>query len=495
MNQNYYNILNLPIDATQEEIRSAYFEAVKKYHPDANQDEDTEKRFIKIQEAYDVLINPYRRQDYDGTLPEGERAKPPVRLDILYSGLSSQSLDEPQLLYGLLELNSISALDKVDLAHIHICLILDTSNSMRGQRLEMVWANVRHLLEKLHSDDLISIVAFSDRAEVVVPPTQVKDRYKIESALSMLSPGGATEIYQGLKCGYELINHTADGETLRQLILITDGHTYGDELACLRLAGEARAAGVPINALGIGAEWNDAFLDKLAALSGGNAVYVSNSEGLFRFIEEKIRALNLTCARRVNFDYELMDGIELTYAFRIHPETTPLEIDSPLPLGNLECGRKTSVILEFKIEPSVNRSSKIHLARGKIFMEIPGRLVRTTRLGVELQCDLDSGKKTGFPPQEILQAMSKLTLYRLQEKAKQDVAAGNIQKATQRLQNLASHLLAQGDKEFAQSVLLEADHIQRTHQYSKEGDKKIKYGTRSLLMLPGPPKVQDDHLP
>ncbi len=492
MKQNYYNILKLPVDATQEEIRSAYFEAAKKYHPDANQDESTIQQFVEIQEAYDVLVNAYRRQAYDDALPAVEKQKPPVELSVLYSEPPLRSLDEEQLIYVLLELTGASMANESELPRINICLIIDTSNSMRGTRLEMVVANVRHLLEKLHSSDLISIVSFNDRAEVIVPPTEARERLKIESALTMLTPVGATEIYQGLKQGFELIQSNVNGDALRQLILITDGHTYGDEVSCLSLASEARMSGIPINALGIGDEWNDAFLDRLAAISGGNAIYVHNSEGLYRFIEDKIIALNITCARQVNFTYQPAEGIELAYAFRIYPEITPLEPVSPLPLGNLECGRNTSVVLEFKISPGAVENSNIQLAKGKILMDIPGRMIRTTRFNVDLHCDWGSPERVYRPPAEILQAMSKLTLYRLQEKAKIDVAAGNIQKATRRLQALASHLIAQGDKELAQSVLLEADHIQRNRQYSKEGDKKIKYGTRSLLMLPGPYEARDD---
>ena len=45
--------------------------------------------------------------------------------------------------------------------------------------------------------------------------------------------------------------------------------------------------------------------------------------------------------------------------------------------------------------------------------------------------------------------------------------------------------LSQGERELAHTVLLEADHIQKAKQYSKEGDKKIKYGTRALLLTSG----------
>ena len=85
----------------------------------------------------------------------------------------------------------------------------------------------------------------------------------------------------------------------------------------------------------------------------------------------------------------------------------------------------------------------------------------------------------------ILRAMSSLTLYRMLEKARADLKRGDIHAASRRLQNLASHLLAQGQHELARSVLNEISHIQQHQSFSAEGEKQIKYGTRSLLMPPG----------
>lgn len=81
--------------------------------------------------------------------------------------------------------------------------------------------------------------------------------------------------------------------------------------------------------------------------------------------------------------------------------------------------------------------------------------------------------------------MSRLTLYRMQEQAKQDLEAGNIEQATRRLRFLATHLLAQGESSLATTVLGEAGRIERNSSLSDEGEKRIKYGTRALLLPPG----------
>ena len=50
------------------------------------------------------------------------------------------------------------------------------------------------------------------------------------------------------------------------------------------------------------------------------------------------------------------------------------------------------------------------------------------------------------------------------------------------MENLATHLLQKGENTLAQSVLNEVAYIQHNQSFSEEGEKRIKYGTRSLLL-------------
>lgn len=66
MSDNYYNILEIDKDASQNEIKKAYRKLALKYHPDKNnKDTNAEEKFQKIGEAYEVLFDENKKKNYD----------------------------------------------------------------------------------------------------------------------------------------------------------------------------------------------------------------------------------------------------------------------------------------------------------------------------------------------------------------------------------------------------------------------------------------------
>lgn len=65
MSKDYYNILGVDKDATDEQIKKAYRKMAMKYHPDKNKSSEAEAKFKEAAEAYDVLSNPDKKSKYD----------------------------------------------------------------------------------------------------------------------------------------------------------------------------------------------------------------------------------------------------------------------------------------------------------------------------------------------------------------------------------------------------------------------------------------------
>jgi curved DNA-binding protein len=63
--KDYYAILGVKKDASQEDIQKGYRKLARKFHPDVNKAPDSEMKFKEIGEAYEVLKDPEKRQKYD----------------------------------------------------------------------------------------------------------------------------------------------------------------------------------------------------------------------------------------------------------------------------------------------------------------------------------------------------------------------------------------------------------------------------------------------
>jgi curved DNA-binding protein len=78
--RDYYKILGVKRDATQEEIKKVYRRLARKYHPDVSKEPDAEARFKEVQEAYSVLEDTEKRAAYDqlgSNWQQGQQFRPP----------------------------------------------------------------------------------------------------------------------------------------------------------------------------------------------------------------------------------------------------------------------------------------------------------------------------------------------------------------------------------------------------------------------------------
>jgi Ca-activated chloride channel family protein len=482
-----YGVLGVSNTAGAEEIKAAYRRLARRLHPDVNSNPGAGVQFQDVTAAYEVLLDPIRRKMVDDEMLR--RASVDdfyFTLRVTPSKRSITPLPEPQVLYLLAEIfpdpRAQDSSSKRE-TRLNLTLVLDHSNSMAGVRLEKVKIAAYQIIDNLSPDDILSVVTFNDRADVIIPATTVRDKPALKARVSMMLASGGTEIFHGLSKGVEQNRQFLGPKLVNHVILLTDGHTFGDQDKCIDLAVKATKDGISISAMGLGNDWNDKFLDELASRTGGNSLFISSANSVVKFLNEQVRNLTNAFADRVKLAIAPDPDVQLELAFKLAPHPQPLEIGgSTIPLGNLQANRHIAILLQVQLPGGMDigfRSIVRLVASGDILQQMPQQKFQTAS---DLNLEVTTDPSREDPPSVIMDALSKLTLYRLQEKAQEALERGDVAEATRRLENLATRLLAIGQEDLANEALAEARRVAHTADLSDKGRKTLKYQTRHLLL-------------
>lgn len=473
---NYYEILSVSPDASPSKIEEAA-QALHQKFPAEAQDPGTNVAYRQLVRAYEVLSDPERRMAYDAQLAQS--ASTLLEIDLLPSRRVLGSLQTEQLLYLLVNVFA-PAQQNQRRQPVNLCLVFDRSTSMRGTRLQRVKAAAQEVIENLAKDDIISVIMFSDRAEIVVPAGHANSKNGVITRIHRMDAFGGTEIYQGLKAGVKELTKAPLSRYTNHLVLMTDGHTYGDEQECLDLAGILGNQGVTISAFGIGTDWNDSFLDLLVAPAGGHSAYVEHAEQILSHLQNQVEGLGATYARDVQLTIDFPNTVSCKDVYKISPYAQPLPCAKPtLNLGTVEEGVPLSILFELGVK--VQRSNSQIPLSFDLQATIPSRQIEHRHFEQTLTLNVIPGEPEFSPPAQVLQAVQILNLYRMNEKAWRELEAGEAEQATRRMQRLTSRLMEAGHTKLAQQALAETQRLAHVGTLSLEGRKKLKYGTRSLL--------------
>jgi len=482
IDKDYYAILGVSISATQDEIQRAYHGLARRYHPDSREIDTPTALFHQVQEAYAVLSDPRSRRAYDRQREErGFSEKAPLTWDVILSREQLPAAHEEQVLYALVEIEP-AATSQRDRLPLNLCLVIDRSTSMKGARLGHVKEAARQIADRLHPEDALAIVAFHDRAEVILPSQVDVISAKAGAKITALRAAGGTEILQGMRSGLDELNKHYGEDVISHLILLTDGRTYGDDEECIAEAEKAGRRGIGISAMGIGEDWNDVLLDAIASRSGGTSAYISSPTQVRTLLQNKVRSLGTVFATALSLEVRTADSVRVESAFMTSPHLKSLTLQGEMTkLGALEADAPMKILLEIGVE---RQSLGQHrLAQLELTADVPLLARRGEILRRDICCTfVDKTTEPGEDqvPLAVLGALRKVTLYRMQEQAWAALDEGRIEQATRQLEMVATRLFDLGQDRLAQAAMLEAGRVARQGAPTAKGRKQIRYGTRSL---------------
>lgn len=182
---------------------------------------------------------------------------------------------------------------------VRIGFVLDRSGSMQGDPIRFARKAILDGIDMLSGRDEFAVVSFDDRIETPVPLATVSEgRGAAKVAIPMIEARANTNLCDGYLTGAKEIGGAADGDIIRRVIVLSDGHANAgvtDSATLARHASELRARGVSTATLGIGDGFDEALMSAIANAGGGPARYAGDPDQIGTAIAECIgEALEVT---------------------------------------------------------------------------------------------------------------------------------------------------------------------------------------------------------
>lgn len=181
---------------------------------------------------------------------------------------------------------------KNEVPGLSLNLVIDKSGSMsaggEGQvsKLTLAKEAAMKALENLREVDEISIIAFDDKYEVVVPLQKASDKNAIKEKISGIQIMGGTSIYPALEAGYNI--QMESNAKIKHTILLTDGEDGLPYSSYVDLLAGFNANNVTLSTVAVGQDANGTLLGDLAAVGGGRSYYTDMYTDIPRIFAQEV---------------------------------------------------------------------------------------------------------------------------------------------------------------------------------------------------------------
>jgi len=209
-------------------------------------------------------------------------------------------------------------MEKEKLPPSNLVFLIDVSGSMEmPNKLPLVQASLKMLVDQLRDKDHVSIVVYAGTSGLVLPSTSGGDKQKIKEAIDNLRAGGSTAGGAGIKLAYKIARENFIKGGNNRVILSTDGDFNvgaSSDQDMEQLIEQERGDGISISILGFGmGNLKDSKMERMADKGHGNYAYIDNITEATKSMVTEFGGTLFTVAKDVKLQVEFNPAKVATY--------------------------------------------------------------------------------------------------------------------------------------------------------------------------------------
>jgi Ca-activated chloride channel family protein len=324
---------------------------------------------------------------------------------------------------------------------VDLALLIDTSGSMEGAKIQAARASARSLVERLADGDILSVDIFSDAARSLVPPVRLtsETRARILSTIAELGTGGSTNMFEGLEMAERHVAQApavAGTQPVRRIVLISDGQANvgpSSPDALGELAQRALSLGAQVTSLGVGLDYDERTLDAIAERTSGRLFHVGDPREMEATLEHEIGLLSSTVADQAVIEVVPAPGVELQAIEGAHMEWGSGRA-ARIPLGALYAGQHREALVRVRLSGATAGTQRA-IASVRLTFQDPQEndVERVQEVLARASTSDDPGAVALHASPQTHAMIATLEAAKTELQAAQDVGAGNYAQAQSQL--------------------------------------------------------------
>jgi Ca-activated chloride channel family protein len=198
-------------------------------------------------------------------------------------GQSVLPLGKSGKVYLRLSLKSAPIANREWRPRVNVALVLDRSGSMKGKRIAAAKEAASEALQRLAADDVVALVAYNHQVDVLQRAARLGDDHGLKSKINGLDATGRTALHAGVVTGADQVKRYLAANRVNRVILLSDGLANVGPSTPRELAALGRklgSEGISVTTIGLGLDYNEDLMQRLAAASDGNHAFVEDAKDL-----------------------------------------------------------------------------------------------------------------------------------------------------------------------------------------------------------------------
>jgi Ca-activated chloride channel family protein len=366
---------------------------------------------------------------------------------------------------------------------LNLGFVIDRSGSMGGDKIEYTKQAVQYAINHFTPSDIASLTVFDNEVQVLYPAREVEFKDEFKGVVSRVFPGGSTNLSGGLVKGYREVAKNVKPEQVNRVLLLTDGLANvgitDPEKLCAKAAG-MKKAGVTVTTLGVGDDFDEDLLTKMAEQSGGNYYFIDSTDHIPQIFAQELQSLLSVAAQDVKVSFRYGDVVRVTKVWNYMPSG-----DSTIEIGLPDLFSADHKIIIMELEVTAAAAGPVPLGNVSVSYDDAGAKLEFVSFGMDLQVDATRNPELLELPEEP-EVMMQVELNKTAEAREEAIRLadeGDFQQASsilrERHQFMASLPCESEDMsaELAAELLKVSESVQmfESRSYDANSRKKMSY--------------------